>query len=257
MRLDFKQGCVIKFQLLLGFLLVYLVSPLCHAVRPIIILTGGIVNPLDLGSKTLSFANTFFEYHPQDSSRKKGLFGGFFGAEYSFNPSWAWQFGLAFYQSTAFTLKGEEVQAPISNPNAINTWNYQYKIVNRQLLVENKLSYSLRTRYRPYLLAGIGTGLNRTHEFQAIPQNPGEVATVIFAGNHNNSLIYKVGLGMDIDITKQLRLGGGYRFGYFGSYDLGNGILDTGPGGNVFYLPGLQSAHASSQELLLQLIYIL
>jgi opacity protein-like surface antigen len=215
------------------------------------------VRPLALRSQTLFFANTFFDYHPQGSSRERALFGGFFGAEYAFKPSWIWQFGLAFYQSTVFSLRGEEDQAPISNPNAINTWNYQYKIINRQLLLENKLSYSLQTRYRPYLLAGIGSGFNRTHGFQAIPQNSGQVATAIFTGHQNNSLIFNIGFGMDVDITKQLRLGGGYRFGYFGAYDLGKGTLDTGPGGNVFYLSALKSAQAFSQELLLQLTYIL
>lgn len=156
----------------------------------------------------------------------------------------------------AFSLWGEVDQAPISNPTAINTWNYQYKIVSRQLLVENKLSYSLRTRYRPYLLAGIGTGFNKAYKFQAIAQNSGQVATAIFTNHQNNSLIFDIGLGMDIDITKQVRLGGGYRFGYFGAYDLGKGTLDTGPGGNIFYLPALKSARAYSQILLLQLTYI-
>jgi opacity protein-like surface antigen len=250
------QGCNIKYQLSLALLLTCIGISTGHAIQPIVTLTGGTVF-LDQKQENLSFANTVYIYRPHNSSQIKPLIGVFLGAEYPFNPEWAWQFGLAFYQSTTFTKQGEEDQAPISNLNAINTWNYQYKIINRQLLFENKLILTFKEQYHSYLLAGVGESFNYAYGFQASPQNSGEVATAIFADHNNNSLIYTLGFGIDIDIVKKLRLGAGYRFGYFGSYDLGPGIINTGAGGNIFHLPALKSAHSFNDEILIQLTYLI
>lgn len=208
-------------------------------------------------SQSLSFANTFFDYDPNDTSALRPLVGGFVGAEYAFNHEWAWQFGFAFYQGPSSTVVGEEVQAPVFNPEAINTWDYRYKILSSQLLFENKLLFTLRKRFHPYVLLGLGESFNYSHKFQVTPQNPGEIATAIFKSHTTNNLIYTVGFGLDTDLSKKIRLGVGYRHASLGKYNLGKGMIDTGPGGEVFSLPALKSGHAFNNEILIQLTYLL
>ncbi len=155
-----------------------------------------------------------------------------------------------------YSISGEETQAPLLSLDAINVWNYSYKISRRQLLLENKLLFTFQKYYHPYLLIGLGEGFNHSHGFQATPQNAGEVATAIFANHNNKNFIYTSGVGLDIDVFKQMRLGIAYRFGYLGKYNLGKGILDTGAGGGIFTLPGLQSTNSLNQEVLIQLTYL-
>lgn len=224
--------------------------------QPVVILTGGLMNSLGQQPQFFSFANTDFNYQPHSSAAFNSMFGGFIGAEYSFRQIWAWQFGLAYYQGVSFSTNGEEIQAPIEFPEASNVWNYQYKILSRQLLIENKLSFVIKNHYRPYLLLGLGESFNHAYAFQVRPQNAGEVATAIFADNLNKSFIYTVGLGMDVDIFNHARIGIGYRYAYLGKYNLGRGIIDTGAGGNVFHLPALKSKHANNQEILIQFTYL-
>jgi len=229
-------------------------------VQPVIILTGGISSPLGQHSQSLSFANTVFKYQPHHGPEFKPLIGGFVGAEYSFysfRKNWVWQYGLAFYQTALSSIKGEEAQAPIMALDAINLWHYHYKILGRQLLIENKLSLIYKEHYRPYLLAGIGESFNHAYGFQVTPQNSGEVATAIFGSKKNQTFSYLFGLGVDADLNQHIRLGTGYRFAYLGKYDLGKGRLDTGVGGSVFDLPLLKSTHSYNHELLIQLTYLL
>ena len=242
--------------------LIFLISCLAitlsgYAMQPVVILMGGAVTPLGQQSQTLYYANTVFKYQPHDSSALKPLVGGFIGAEYPFNEMWAWQSGLAFYQAASSSIDGEEAQAPILNLDAVNIWNYQYKISSRQLLFENKLLLALHEYYHPYVLIGLGAGFNHAYEFQVTPQNSGEVATAIFGGHTNTTFIYMAGLGLDIDVSENMRIGAGYRFVYLGKYDLGNGMLDTGAGGSVFSLPALKSAHSYNHEVLIQLTYLI
>lgn len=224
--------------------------------QPIFILTGGMVSPLGQQSQSLSFANTVFNYNPHHSSGYKPMVGGFVGAEYLFNPVWAWQFGLALYQATNYSTNGEETQAPKISLDAVNIWNYHYQISSRQLVFENKLSLILKNRYRPYLIVGLGEGFNHAFDFEVTPQNSGEVATATFNAHKNQTFIYLAGLGIDLDVNKHFRVGVGYRAAYLGKYDFGTGMLDTGAGGSVFSLPALHSKYSYNQEVLLQLTCI-
>jgi opacity protein-like surface antigen len=226
------------------------------AMQPLITLTGGAVNTLGQHSQSLTFENTVFNYSPQSSSYKP-LSGLFVGEEYTFNTSLAWQFGLSFYQASASTVHGQESQAPLLSLDAVNLWNYHYKVLSRQLFVENKLLLVLNEHYRPYLLVGLGKSFNHAYAFQVARQNSGEVATAIFTSHYQTSFIYSVGLGMDVDVLKQWRIGAGYRLAYLGAYSLGNGVLNTGAGGDVFSLPALKSSHTYNHEILIQLTYLI
>lgn len=224
--------------------------------QPVLTLTGS-MSTSSLPSQTLSFDETLFEYHPNHSSRTTCKAGGFIGEEYSFNRIIAWQFGLGLYQVASSSINGEETQAPTDNLNAINFWNYHYKRSSRQLLFENKLLFTMHARYHPYLLAGFGESFNHAYAFHVTAKNSGEVATAIFADHKNQSFIYTIGAGLDIDVYKKIRIGVGYRFANLGKYDLGKGTLDTGVGGNVFLIPALKSPDSFNHELLIQLTYLI
>jgi opacity protein-like surface antigen len=154
-------------------------------------------------------------------------------------------------------VNGEETQAPVDNPNAVNFWNYQYKVLSRQLLFENKLLFTFYKRYHPYLLIGLGGSLNHVYGFQVTPENSGEVATAIFESNHNTSFSTTFGLGIDIDVLKKLRVGLGYRFVNLGNYNLGKGTLNTGVGGEIFSIPALKVKNSFNHEILVQLTYLI
>jgi len=228
---------------------------LAKSVKPIIILSGGVSTAIGEQSQSFTFADTLFNYNSNVSGLKP-LIGGFVGIEYSSDPFWAWQFGVGFYQAVSSSINGTEVQAPISSLEATNDWNYQYKILNRQILIETKLSYLVKNRYHPYLIIGLGEGLNNAYAYQVTPQNSGEIATAIFKSRLNRNFIYATGLGLDIDVLSQVRIGAGYRIVYVGKYDLGQGTLDTGAGGSVFQLPGLKSNRSYTQEGLVQFTYL-
>lgn len=228
-----------------------------YAIQPVVTLSGGIATPLGGQSQNLTFANTTFNYQPDNSSVVKPIFGGSIGLEYALNKSWIWQFGLGFYQTASNSVSGEEDQAPMLNPNAGNFWNYHYNVQSRQILFENKLFLTLPKEMYPYFFLGLGEGFNRTSGFEVTPQNSGEVATAVYGNNTNENFVYMTGLGLDKNISKHLRLGVGYRVGYLGKYDLGTGVLNTGAGGAVFSLPALTSPRSVSQEVLIQLTGLL
>ncbi len=251
-----KSG--VKLGLLLPLLFLLLSSP-GYAMHSIVTLTtGGSSTFSNQTSQSLAFDDNFFVYHPNHSSSALNLIvGGFIGEEYTFNSLYTWQFGVAFYQSSNSSIRGEETQAPADNLQAINYWNYQYKLSSRKLLFENKIFYTLRKRYHPYLLVGLGESLNNTSGFQVTPQNSGEVATAIFNNHLNKSFTYTLGFGLDIDVLKKMRIGLGYRFAGLGKYNLGTGTLDTGLGGEVFLIPALKPTNVFNQELLIQLTYVI
>jgi hypothetical protein len=228
-----------------------------HTLRPVVTLMGGVSSPFGQQSQTLSFANTIFEYQPNHTSELPALMGGFIGEEYSFKEIGAWQFGLAFYQNASSVVDGEVAQAPMLSLDAVNMWNYHYKIISRQLLFENKIFLIFHKYYRPYLLIGLGEGFNDAHAFHVAPENAGEVATATFGSNSTSSFIYTIGLGIDIDISTKMRIGAAYHFGYLGKYNLGTGTLDTGAGGNAFSLPALKSVHAYNHQVFIQLTYLI
>jgi opacity protein-like surface antigen len=228
-----------------------------YALQPVVTLSGGIATPLGQPSQSLTFANTSFDYQPDNSSAFEPMGGISLGLECPLSKIWAWQFGLGYYQTANTSISGEESQAPLLNPMAVNLWNYNYKVASRQLLFENKFLLNLPKEYHPYLFLGLGAGFNRAYGFGVTPENSGEVATATYSSHNNESFVYMAGMGVDKNLSAHLRLGLGYRVGYLGKYDLGTGTLDTGAGGSVFSLPALKSSPSVSQELLVQLTCLL
>ena len=170
----------------------------------------------------------------------------FVGIESSFFQSYFGQLGVGYYQDQAFTITGSIYQ--FTDPS-LNNLAYQYHLKNRRLLLETKLLSTFQEIFHPYITAGIGEGLNQAYQYQEIPVDTDSVPMSIgFSNRTYHTFTYQVGLGLDVDITKNTRFGAGYRY-----LDLGRAGLGTTPlqDGNQT----IKYNHLHANEFLMQLSY--
>jgi opacity protein-like surface antigen len=160
----------------------------------------------------------FYFYSAYRPNQTSVFVDAFLGAEWRLNEKWLVQGGLSYTGASAFSAKGTFLQG--ADLQSADTYNYSYNILERQLLVQSKLLYTFMQRYHPYGVVGIGSAFNRAYNFQtSVP------STITFTREYNDSttisLAYLVGLGIDVDITNNWRLGIGYRFADLGSTSFG------------------------------------
>lgn len=221
--------------------------------HPIVTLGAGVASSSDVGeSQNFPIHNPvtdeFYNYSANQSNRSAGLFEGFLGAEWNVYPNWLVQAGLDYNQTTSLQAKGTFVQG--ADAGSADTYSYQYYVASKQLLVAGKLLYSLKERYRPYLLAGLGATFNDAYHYSTnVP--PFLTFTRQYANNTTTSFSYAIGAGIDVDITCYLRAGLGYRFTDLGQAQLGNAIIDTTSVSGT-----LSQSHLYTNELLAQLTWI-
>ena len=116
-------------------------------------------------------------------------------------------------------------------------------------MLESKMAYILDWRYRPYIFLGLGAAYNTASNYRAYVPFPN--LTRQYQNKGVTSFTYSVGFGIDADITKNIRLGVGYRFSDYGKNQLGQA--------NIF---GNQVAGTLSQKdlyintVLVQLSYV-
>lgn len=220
-------------------------------IRPLVTLSGGEVFSSHVGqSQTFpEIEGSFYSYSANNANQSRGLYGSFIGAEWGFNPCWALQFGVGYYQASAFTARGLLTQGPDAGSSDI--YNYQYNITSRQLLAESKLLFNWHERYHPYALMGLGEAFNKASSYQTtVP--PFLTFTPMFNSHTTKSFTYAVGLGLDVDVVRHVRAGLGYRFTDLGKVNLGAGSIDTTSIGN-----SLTQNHMCANEVLAQLTFIL
>ena len=192
---------------------------------------------------------SFYHYDASDSSHARFLGGLFLGAEFLLQPEHlSLQAGLSYYQPVSFTLTGEVTQG--ADVSSENQYSYQYDIQSQQVLIESKLLYNVQ-HYHPYLTAGIGAVFNRSQNFEVDIDPPFTTFSNQFKDNTVTSFMYRIGLGIDIDIAKQTRLGLGYRFADLGKTKTGHGVIDTVSTNNT-----LSQSRLYSNEILAQLTII-
>ncbi len=221
--------------------------------HPMLTLTAGAAFNSDAGHSQ-NFPATdeifsFFNYAANNTHQTLAIFGGFVGAEFLLHPKWDLQAGLAYYQPSTFHTNGIVTQG--IDPDSENLYTYKYAIQSRQLLAESKLLYHCRY-FHPYLSAGIGAAWNRSQSFAVNIQPPFTTLSNQFNNNTMTSFTYSVGLGLDVDMTKQARIGIGYRFADLGKSKTGNGIID-----DVITQNTLSQSHLYTHEILAQLTFIL
>lgn len=222
--------------------------------RPVVGLGGGVAITTNLGqSQNFSILNPitdeFYTYYPTAQSQTAGLFEVFLGAERRVLSNWIFQGGLAYSQSGSYQAKGNFVQG--ADAGSADQYTYQYKVTARELLAQAKLMRSYHDKFYPYVLAGIGGSFNQASSY-ATNVPPFLTFTRDYVNNTSGSFAYKVGLGMDMDVTQHARLGVAYRFSGLGQADLGSANID-----NVGVSGHLSQSNLNANEVLVQLTYII
>jgi opacity protein-like surface antigen len=201
----------------------------CLGLRPVLSLGGGVTFVPTVGS-TNNFpiidpdTDEFYNYSRQDNTRQVRTFNGFIGAEATLAPLWNLQLGFEYDQLGQLKAEGSFVQG--ADVQSQDQYNYNYLIRSKQFLAESKLLYTIDGYYHPYIAGGIGLGSNKNTQYSTdVP--PFLTFTRMYADHKTNSIAYNIGLGLDIDISSHLRLGGGYRFANLGKQQLGQAMIDT------------------------------
>jgi opacity protein-like surface antigen len=159
-------------------------------------------------------SNSYFV--PRHNETIQKLLDAFLGGMWQIRPNWEMQAGFAYSQPNTFTIEGIEHQS--SSPTA---YNYYYNVAPRQFLLEGKALYQYRDIFHPYMSAGMGESFNSVYVYESTP--PNNILPPTFSYHGNYSFTYALGVGVDVDVMQQVRLGIGYRFTDFGEADLGHG----------------------------------
>ncbi len=222
--------------------------------QPVIGIGGGVEITTNLGqSQTFPILNPatdeYYIYSPTNQSQTAGLFEIFLGAERQVFTNWLFQGGLAYSQSGAYEAQGNFVQGV--DAGSANQYTYQYNVTARELLAQAKLMRPYRDKFYPYVLAGLGGSFNQASSYSTnVP--PFLTFTREYANNTSGSFAFRVGLGVDMDVTQHARLGVAYRFAGLGSANLGSAKLDTIPVSGA-----LSQSYLYANEVLFQLTYVI
>ncbi len=195
-----------------------------------------------------------FSFADQKQSGLLGIYGGTAGLEIPLsirNTSLAWQVGLSFQQFAQRAVSGNAVQG-ISGTASLNHYTYNYNINSNEILVNNRLVFNYRRYFHPYADFALGQATNRTSNYQASPQDTSADLPVLFANKTTNGLAYQLGLGVEADVAKNLRVGVGYRFSDLGKVSLGEGNIAGTVG---LYTGGHLSRQLYDQLVSAELIY--
>lgn len=213
--------------------------------RPIVTLSAGGMWVSKGEHQSFRFDSSTYNFE-SNNTKTAGLLGIFGGAEFTINPLWALQLGLGYYQSSSFTTSGTLSQG---SEIPFSKFDYDYTISSRQLLVESKFLTTYRERFHPYLSLGLGQSFNKASDYTV--NNSRAPFSPRFGDSTTNTFSYTAGLGVDYDITSNIRLGLGYRFADLGKVGLGNGKIDNLPISHT-----LKQSNLYTNQLLAQLSWI-
>ncbi|KTC91143.1 outer membrane beta-barrel protein [Fluoribacter dumoffii] len=195
----------------------------------------------------------FFDYSSHHSNQSKFLYGVFLGAEFLINTSWSLQSGFSYYQPSLYHANGLVTQG--LDDLSADSFSYQYDIQVRQVLFENKLLFNWTVQpmvLHPYVSGGIGVGVNSAQDYDVVISPLFTTFSNQFTDKTHTDFSYRVGAGIDVDVTNWVRVGVGYRFADFGKVTLGNATIDQIPTFNH-----LSQSHFYTNEVMGQLTFIM
>ncbi|WP_031564006.1 outer membrane beta-barrel protein [Legionella wadsworthii] len=194
----------------------------------------------------------FFDYKAHDKDQSKFIWGVSLGMEILLNPNWYLQTGFSYYQPMDFYAQGFVTQG--ADALSTDTFSYQYEMQAHQVLFENKLLYNWMYQslvFHPYLSGGIGVSSNTAKDYHVNIVPPFSTFSNEFTNKTRTSFSYRVGAGIDYELTNHVRLGVGYRFSDFGKVALGNATIDQVP-----TLNHLSQSHLYTNEVLGQITFV-
>ncbi len=219
-------------------------------VKPVITLSLGVDSAsFTQNNPTINFPSSIFNtYVSTNSSDGKFLGGLFLGAEFNVKQNVFWQLGVSYYQNYAFQPSGDIYQFGSS---AMDNSAYQYSLTSRRVLGETKLLCTVKSIFHPYVDVGLGEAFNTSSSYAEYPYYFSGGAAVVpmsppFANKTVDNFTYMAGLGVDIDASKHMRIGLGYRYVDLGKSSLGTTPIEVGT-------TTLQNSALTSNEFLLQI----
>ena len=175
--------------------------------------------------------NNLFTYSPSEITNNKGFIGLFVGGEHSLPTLLSYpalvQAGVEYNAFGQQTFKG--INTVGVDASSSTQYAYQYKVKTQQILGDIKLLTTIHDRLHPYLEAGIGIAINDAETYHVSTIETGSVNLTPDLSNQTTiRTSYILGLGLDANLNKHVRVGLGYRYSYFGAASLGNGSLAVG-----------------------------
>jgi opacity protein-like surface antigen len=221
--------------------------------HPLAAISGGVTNTINLGKST-SFPiinpnqDEFYQYSPNHKVQTKASGEIFLGGEHLFYNPWLMQAGVAYTQSAMFHPQGSLVQG--ADVQSQDQYQYQFDLLTRQVMLQTKWMHLTHERFYPYVLLGLGAAINTaSHYTTTVP--PTLTFTRVYSNKTSTGFAYRIGVGIDIDVAKHLRVGLAYRIADLGNSKLGSATID----GNKVQGSLSQSA-IYSNEFLAQLTII-
>ena len=157
-------------------------------------------------------------YANTTSTQSSLLGGALVGLDIPLSPRFNYQVGLAYHYVSPYTLKGQIQQYGEAQ---FTGFDYQYQVQSQQLFLESKLLLNATRHVHPYVSLGLGSAMNKATAFSTTELDPTAVNPGIFTDKTTTSFAYTLGLGVDFDVAKHVRIGGGYQFANFGKAYLG------------------------------------
>jgi len=161
-----------------------------------------------------------FQNHYTNTSPEMAIFefGALIGIEKNFNHYFMIQSGLSAYIATTIYPEGRVWQFGLPE---FETLSYAYKVYHTRLMFEGKLLTFGHSHIHPYLSLSLGAAFNQAKYYHESPFIAGATPTLPFTSHSQTSFSFSTGLGIDYNLTSQLRLGAGYQFADLGSVSLG------------------------------------
>lgn len=179
---------------------------------------GGYVwlNPTDEDQHFTGTDQDQFIYNSHATTQHAGLGGLFAGIEWQIpNTSLINRFGLEYDYVGSIKVKGTSKIGV--EPATATPYTYQYNEQNQQILAVAKILMMADQYYHPYAMLGLGAAFNRLSNFTTSTSQQGSINIApIFNSNTEAAFTYSLGLGIELDVSRILSIGIGYRFSDFG-----------------------------------------
>lgn len=194
--------------------------------RPVVAVLGGVAGVN--ASRSQVFIGTdddVFTYNSRGNNKTTGFVGAFLGVEHELpSPNFLMQLGVEYDYFGNIKVHG--INAVGIEPRTSTHYNYSYRLQTQQVLAVAKLLVTTHQIFHPYAAVGLGAAFNDASRYNVSTHERGSInLTPLFDNNTHTAFSYSLGLGVDTDITQQVRLGLGYRYSSFGKASLGDGRI--------------------------------
>lgn len=192
-----------------------------HYIDPLVSFRGGL-DYAKVGGETKDVSFSVSppipnQYVPTEKWQSEGFWGAFIGVELPFYKIIRWQTGLSYYRTNEWDVKGEVLE--FSDP-AETDLDYTYQVRNDRWMWENKFLGPLNNMVDLYFLAAIGGATNKAKDYKESPIDPTALPNFPFGNKDSNSFTYSFGLGLELAVLEDWRVGIGYQYSDLGEVAL-------------------------------------